>query len=422
MSSSIAEPQATMREVLKHRGFTLLFSARTISDIGNSLTGLALLILINRLTGSATAIAGMTIILLVPQIIFGLLSGVFVDRLNRKHIMIVSDLLRGLLVLSFCLVTTADQIWMLYLIGFMQASIGTFFDPAQNSILPMILPKNKLLAANSLIVTGELIAVSVGGGLAGITVGITGAVWPIFVVDALSFFASVALVLGVRIPYTPPAKQTRGPKVILNELGDGLKITYTNRILRGTMVAAGVALLGLGAVNVLFVPLLVNELKSSESWLGPIQVMTVIGAVAGSSTIGILAKRMQKTSMIVYGLIILAIVVSLDGLVTAPWQLIPIQFIIGWAISPVNIAISTLNQTAINDEIRGRVISARMTIGSISQIISMSCAGVLADVIGVRTVLIAAGGFVLAASFGSSIIFRGYHQLQDISTSEPALK
>src|SRR6476646_2699414 len=117
---SIAVPQQTesVKSILKNRNFRYIWSAQLISDFGDSLTNVALLFLINSLTGSAAAVATMFIVLTVPQVTFGLVAGVYVDRLDRKRIMIMSDLARGFLVLGFALVGSRDLIWLLYSIAF----------------------------------------------------------------------------------------------------------------------------------------------------------------------------------------------------------------------------------------------------------------------------------------------------------------
>src|SRR6266446_2756186 len=92
------EKPASMRDLLRNRNFRFLWTGQSISDFGDSLTNLALLIIINQLTGSTAALATMLIVLTIPQVTFGLISGVYVDRWDRKRIMIVSDLVRGILV------------------------------------------------------------------------------------------------------------------------------------------------------------------------------------------------------------------------------------------------------------------------------------------------------------------------------------
>src|SRR5215212_11613152 len=113
-ASRDAQEQALgVREMLKFRDFRLLWLGQIISDFGDGLTTLALFILVNQLTGSTAALATMAIVLAIPQVTFGLLAGVYVDRWDRKRIMILSDLLRGGMVLGFIGAVASGQIWLL---------------------------------------------------------------------------------------------------------------------------------------------------------------------------------------------------------------------------------------------------------------------------------------------------------------------
>ncbi|MDH3944615.1 MAG: MFS transporter, partial [Anaerolineae bacterium] len=145
------------RDLFKIRDFKLLWSGQVISNFGDAMTSLALLLLVNDLTGSTAALATMAIMLAIPSLTFGLIAGVYIDRLDRKRIMIASDLLRGIIVLGFLLVDSPEKVWMLYLFGFLQASVGTFFTPARAALLPNIVPREGLLAANSIAQTSRVI-------------------------------------------------------------------------------------------------------------------------------------------------------------------------------------------------------------------------------------------------------------------------
>jgi MFS family permease len=166
------------QSVLSNANFRQLWIGQTISQVGDGLTNLAILIVINRLTSSTAALAVMMVVVSVPQLVFGLLSGVFVDRWDRKRIMIVSDLLRGLLVLGFIFVRRPEDVWIFYLLGFLQALVGTLFGPAKSAMIPGIVEPDTLLAANALSQTTQVITGVIGSALAGVLVGLSGSAWP----------------------------------------------------------------------------------------------------------------------------------------------------------------------------------------------------------------------------------------------------
>jgi MFS family permease len=111
--------------LLRDRQFRLLWSGQAVSSFGDGLTSIALLVTSQRLTGSTAAVAATAIAIALPQLAIGLFAGVIVDRWSRRRVMIVADLLRAVLVLGFLVVTSADLLWLLYMLAFAQSAIGT---------------------------------------------------------------------------------------------------------------------------------------------------------------------------------------------------------------------------------------------------------------------------------------------------------
>src|ERR687897_1362657 len=140
----------TIRDVLRIPDFRRLFGGQVVSDIGDGITLFLVLLVINDLTGSTTALALMAIAEAVPAFTVGLVAGVYVDRWDRRRVMLASDLLRAGIVVSFAFVQTAALIPLFYALGFTQASIATFFRPARGAMLPHIVPAEGLASANSL--------------------------------------------------------------------------------------------------------------------------------------------------------------------------------------------------------------------------------------------------------------------------------
>ncbi len=140
---------AGLRELLRIPDFRRLWFAQIISDMGDNLTFVTLLFLVQRLTGSTVALAGLAISVAIPSLVFGLISGVYVDRWDRRKVMIVSNVLQGVVVLGLVWIRSADLIWLIYLIAFTHAALETLFFPAKNALLPHLVGKDNLLAARS---------------------------------------------------------------------------------------------------------------------------------------------------------------------------------------------------------------------------------------------------------------------------------
>ena len=406
--SEQAAAKITPRNLFQNRDFRLLWLGQSISNFGDSMTNLALLLLANYLTGSTAALATMAIVLALPTLTFGLIAGVYVDRWDRKRLMIVSDLIRGVLVLGFALVNAPEKIWLLYVIGFVQASIGTLFNPARSALIPNIVAKEGLLAANSLTQMTQIIFGLLGTAAAGALVGLMDIYWPVFVIDALTFFAAFLLVSAIAFRGQPaPRGAGAFPRAIFGELGGGLRITFGNRILAGTILAAAVTMLGLGAVNVLLVPLIVNDLQIPETWFAGVEFAQTSAMILSGALVAVLAAKFKPTHILTVAFVGVGLCVGVMSGITAAWQLILVLFIVGWFITPLQASAQTIAQTAVPDEVRGRTGAANNALITTANLISMAAAGVLADAVGVRTVFIISGIVVASAGLVAGLMFRG---------------
>ena len=397
-----------LRDLLRNRNFRWLWLGQVISNYGDSLASLALLILINRLTGSTAAIATVAILMALPQVTIGMVAGVFVDRWSRKWTMIVSDALRGVVVLGLLLVRGPDDVWILYTLTLIQATVGVFFSPARMALLANIVSGEELLAANSLSQTSRIIFGLLGTASAGVLIGLWNDFSLIFITDALTFFISALFTWRVIAPHLVRNQARASARIILDEFLVGLRIIFTSRVLIGVLVSAAIVMLGMGAVNVLFVPLLIDELSLPETWFGAIEAAQVAGMVLGGSLTALLAARLQPTRMISLGLMAVGLGIGAIAAVTHVWQIMLLLFPIGMAMMPVNAAIATLTQTLVSDELRGRIGAALQTMIGAANITSMALAGVLAEIVGVRNVFLLAGmlavlaGAIAVPIFGAS--------------------
>jgi MFS family permease len=402
---------------LQNRNFLLLWAGHVISAFGDALTNLTLLILVNALTGSTAAIATMTILLAIPQVTIGLLGGVYADRWDRKRILLVSDLARGVLVLGFLFVDSAERLWLLYALAFVQASVGTIDNPARGAILPQVVPKEGLLAANSLNQTGNLLAMVLGGVAAGVLVGFSDSYWPAFVIDALTFFISFAAVFFVIVA---PQMRTATTAVsglwanigaVTRELRVGLQLIAKTPVLWGSLIVAGVMMLGLGSVNVLFVPFLANDLKVPLAWFGVVEFAQVLGMII-SGGIAATVLKFKLGHVISGGAIGLGVAVAAVAFANAPWHVMLALFAVGCFVTPLQAAISTLSQTSVSNDILGRVGSAMNTTIGAANLISMAFAGLLGALLGVRNVFILAGVISVLAGGLAVRLFRQEGQEQ----------
>jgi predicted MFS family arabinose efflux permease len=363
----------------------------------------------------------MAIVLAVPPLTIGLLAGAYVDRADRRRIMLASDLLRAVTVLGFILVGSADLLWLLFLLAFAQATVGTFFTPARGAILPRVVPAEGLLAANSIAQATRVVSSVLGAGLGGVLIGLVGVYWPAFVIDALTFLISFAFI--VRLPASLgriEAPATGQPTGLAGSLAAGLRTVAHSSRLSTTILALAVCMLGLGAVNVLFVPLLVTVLAVGTAWFGPVELAQSASMILAAGLIGTLAARIRPSTIVTVGLAAMAVVIALVGTVTEIWHVLALMFAVGWFVAPLQAAVVTILQTSVADAERGRIMSVLQAAMSASSVLSMAFAGIAGEIVGVRNVFFIAGAVVGIGAVVSLVGYRGDRREARVTDADPA--
>ncbi|HKB27870.1 MAG TPA: MFS transporter [Candidatus Limnocylindrales bacterium] len=395
------------RALLRIPEFRKLFVAQAISDIGDGMTFMALLLLVNALTHSTAAIAALSIAVAVPSMLGGIIAGAIADRFDRRRIMIASDTLRAALVLGFVVVGSLERLPILYVVAFVQASIGTLFTPARGALIPRVVPAEGLMAANGLGQMARMICNLGGTAVTGVLFATTGEAWPVFIVDAVTFVASAAIVTRVAaaLGAPDPAEAHHRAGGLGASAVAGLRLIGASPTLLATVVGLAIAMLGLGAVNVLFVPFLINELGASAAWAGPLEAAQTISMVASAGMIGILAARVSAQSMMTGGLLGVGVMIMLLSVAPNAYALLGVLFIVGWFVTPAHAATMTIIQTTTTDAMRGRVLGALNATTSTSSILSTAAAGIFAGIIGIRGVFVAGGLICLGAALATAVLF-----------------
>ncbi len=178
--------------------FRRLFVGQLVSQTGDWFNSVALFTLLLSLTGSGEAVGYILIIKLLPSFFVGPLAGVVADRFNRKTVMIVADIVRGILVLGFLLVQRPDQVWIVYALAALEVVVSTFFDLAKSAAIPNIVSREELISANALSSASWSITLALGAGLGGLVTDAFGRDTA-FIIDSMSFFVSAGYIARVRL-------------------------------------------------------------------------------------------------------------------------------------------------------------------------------------------------------------------------------
>ncbi len=398
-------PQPRMRDVLRNRSFKNLLIGQFVSQLGDGLIFLSLIIMLNRLLGERDAAAAIGLLMIcqtAPRVFFGLLAGVYVDRLDRKRLMIVADLARGLSVLACLLVTGPQDIWIYYLSAALMSALSSVFNPAKSASLPHLVPKEQLLVANTLSQTSFMIALTMGSAASGILIGLFDSPVPAIMFDALSFFVSAVFIATLPLAHQLQHEHDQRVAQVWSELKEGLRYLTRQRVLVGALLGFTLTMLGLGAINVLFVPFLVNDLHMSETYVGFVDLTQTLGIVGVNLFIAKLAARFSTAQIFGLGMLGLGVSIGVTGGVQAAWVLFPLSVVWGLTLAPVQACASTIMQS-VPDHVRGRVNSTTETVVGVANVVSMALAGFAGSAIGVRATFVAGG---LIAALGGVIAWR----------------
>ncbi len=209
--------------VRDNRNFRYLWLGQIVSLLGDWFNLIASAALIGALTDSGLAVGGLFIVRFLAPFFVSPVAGVFADRYNRKHLLIAADVARAVVVMGFLLVRDPAHIWLLYTLTALQLGISGFFFPARNAILPDIVERRELGAANALSSATWSMMLGVGAALGGLAAGQFGA-YPSFVLDALTFVGSALLIAQVRCTHQPALEGSDSSiRAGLRQYVDGLR-------------------------------------------------------------------------------------------------------------------------------------------------------------------------------------------------------
>src|SRR6187551_2226963 len=226
-------------QLLKARDFSLLFWGQMTSQIGDSLNRVALLWFVYQLTGSAMKMVMIGLLQTIPPLLLSPLIGVYLDRANKKTVMVWVDIARTILVLLIPLLYTLDQLTLerLYAAVFLLAVVSTIFGPALSASVPQLVNRDQLTAANALLQTTTNTGLLIGPLISGIGIALIGS-QNVLYVDAVTFFVSALCLIGMRMrPSETDGRQGR-TTTWTQELVAGIRFVYLEQTVLELMVAA----------------------------------------------------------------------------------------------------------------------------------------------------------------------------------------
>jgi predicted MFS family arabinose efflux permease len=388
---------------LRVRDFALLWIGMTVSYLGDGVYLIAIAWQTYDLSNSPASLAAVGIAWSLPQVALLLASGVLSDRLDRRHLMIAGDVIRGVAIATIGILSLTDALTMTSLIVLVvvYGSGQALFSPAFTSIVPTIVPDDLLVEANSL---GQFVRpvtwTLLGPLLGGLLVASVGTGWA-FVVDASTFAFSAVMILLMRTRPDPASDEERATP--WEDLKEGLRYVRRTTWLWVGMLAGTVSLLATWGPWEVLVPYVVrNQLDGSAAALGLVFGAGGVGAVTVALTFGQRGRLPRRAMTVLYLTWAVGMLMTAGfALVSEVWQAAAVAFVSESCITALIVIWYTLLQRLVPSHLLGRVSSLDWMISIAGVPLSFAVVGPAADVFGVDATLIAAGvlGFAATVTF-----------------------
>ncbi|WP_160146311.1 MFS transporter [Dictyobacter aurantiacus] len=373
------------RSLWCNRDYLLLWGGQTISDIGGGVSQFAFPLLVLYITNSPLAAATAGTIRVLPNMLFFLLAGAWVDRYNRKHVMILCDLGRAcsLASIPIALAFHSLTIWQLYITAFIEGTLLVFFGVAQASGLSQVVPPEQISSAMAQQEVVEGTTILLGPAIAGPLFAL-GPLFP-FLADAISYLISIVTLGAIRTPFQTPRNKPR--RHLLHEIKEGIIWAWRQPVIRIVNSLNTLAAL-VNPSSALIVIVLARQQHASSTTISTIFVIGGLGAITGS-LLAPLARRFLTVGQAII------VVRWLFVLLWPCYLLAGNPFILGVIEAGFNfvdpfedVAYFSYRLTVIPDDLRGRVISACRMFTAISNPLGQFFMGWLLDKYGPRPTII----------------------------------
>lgn len=380
--------------------FLLVWGGQSISLLGSRLTFIALMWWTLETTGSAAILATAAIAAAIPSLLLGPIAGTFIDRLDRRKLMLAMNMASMLIVgtAATLLFLGMLQVWQVYIIFLLRSTTKVFHQPSLQASIPNLVAKEQLTKANSLYQISAGAGGVLGPALGGLLVGLIGSGATIWV-DAITFFLA-GLSLLLTSFSSPLAATGKGWKSILNDTLFGLRFLYNKKALFALLLLFALVNFIFAPITVILPIMALDILDAGAKGFGLLSSSISAGLLVG----GLLASRLKRFKHyglgIIWSLVLLGGMLALFGLSRNLFLSMGALTVLGIAIAIVNIFEIVIFQTHIPNELQGRIFAADSAISFGLEPISLAATGGLLVVFAAPTVVVGCGLAAMIAGLG----------------------
>lgn len=378
------------------RTFITIWTGQAVSILTSSVLQMAIVWYVTQRTGSAALLSLATLIGFLPQALLGMFIGVYIDRYNRKTVMILSDLLIAGAGLVLVTVGAFGEIplWLIYVVLCFRSIGAAFHTPALQAVTPSIVPKDKLTQYAGFAQGFKSLSMVLSPALAAVLFSL----WDLNIVVLLDVFGALfagGVLFLVRLPDHVRVAHCDGS--MLTEVKEGFRALRKEPGLLELLIISSLYAFIFFPIGTLYPLITMTWFQGGVAESGVVEVVFAVGMLVGSFVLGIIGGRIRHvrailSSMGVYGsCVLLAGHLPQSGL----FIFIGISFVMGM-VNPFFHGVQTaIYQTRIDHQYLGRVLSLTSSIGLVAMPLGLILSGTFADVIGVNRWFAISGGLVL---------------------------
>lgn len=400
--------------VVRNPRYFPLWLGQLVSNFGDTLHYIALVVLVFQLTGQGAAVAVLVAAEVIPVLFLGPVAGVVIDRFNRKAVLIGADLARALLVLTLLWPQGA---WHAYLVAAGLAAGNTFFNPTVQAVIPAITTDEQRLAANSVAwSTGRLVQIlasAVAGGLIAY-LGTRAA----FGLNAVTFLVSALLLARLHIPAHAGqlGDQTkRGLGRFFADARAGLAFARSDHFVSRLLLVQALASFAVGATGAMLVVLSEEHLHLPPSGFAWLIGAIGVGALLGPLIPNVLASDYRDARWLFIPYVIRGLGDVLLAVVTALPAALGILFVYGLNTSTGMVVFSSTVQGVVPDRVRGRVFTLLDVTWNAMRLLSLAIGGLVVDVLGIRSLYWGGGALLALAGVLGLVLLGRYDMRQEVT-------
>jgi MFS family permease len=381
------------------------WAAFTASNLGDGFRAVALPLLAVTLTRDPLLIAGVTALTSLPWLLIGPISGAVVDRVDRRRLIVVVQLCRGVIAASFAVTvaTGTVTIWLLYATAVAIAVGETLADSAAQAAVPRLARADQLETANGRLISADMVTEIVSTPIGGALFAIAAAA-PFFI-DAAAYLTAALLVWLARTDLRPatPAEDETVTK-LRHDVVEGLRYVFTHPMLRAIASSAALANFGAAAMWSIMVLFATELLNLSEFGFGVLLAVAAAGGLLGALTASQLAARFHRRQVMLTSIGINAVTSAVLGLARGPILAATLLFITAAAVAVYNVVARSFRQAIPPARLLGRVIAGVRVVGLGTEPLGAVAGGLIARSAGLRApflmaaIALAAAAYVIAAA------------------------